>query len=141
FGAVSVAISIAAARSVFFVSVEYRPNCAAWSESKFFKQSHCFPGDNDSAAVILCALAHIPRIQVSAKQDDFLRLLRTLDLSDNVCRLGVGQKFGFHFKPQRRPLTAIIHSLQQLRAFDRNRSGGNFRLLLVISHGASVRRL
>jgi len=75
FGAVCFAISVAAACSVFFVSVEYRPNCPAWSESKFFKQSHCFPGDDDSAAVILCALAHVPRIQVSAEQDDFIRFL------------------------------------------------------------------
>src|SRR4029079_4692612 len=110
-GAMCVTVSIAAACAVFFVRVEHDANRATWFQSQLFQQTNGFPGDDTTTAIVMCALAHVPRIEMSTDQDDLVRLFGTTQLCNHICRLSIRQKLRIHLESERRPIATIVHAL------------------------------
>src|SRR6185503_19925640 len=93
-----VAISVAAAQSVFFIRVMHNTDRTSWPQPELFEQPCRFPNDDTTTAVVVCALAHVPRIIVTAYQHDLVRLLGSFQLRDHVGRLSIGQELRFHLE-------------------------------------------
>ena len=106
-----IAVRITAARSVLFIRVKHGTDCATRPQPEFFEQSHRFPRHDATPAIVMRALAHIPRIKVASDNDDFVRLLGPFNLRHHVCRLCIRQELSFHLESQRWMIAAIVHAL------------------------------
>src|SRR5207237_1433308 len=111
-----VAVGDASARAVLLVRKEHDADCATRTKAELFKQTHGLPRCDDASAVVLRALAHVPRINVAADDYDLVGLLSTFEFGDDVGRLGVRKEVRAHLEVKTWVLAALLHSLQHLRA-------------------------
>ena len=84
-------------------------------------------------------LADVPRIVVSADDDNFIRPLASANLADHVRRLGVRLEMRRH-RQLDGDVPAHSHPIQAIRVFRRHGGRGNLRCVVGILEGAGVRQ-
>ena len=69
-----------------------------WFNAQGFEQSKHFNGLHAASAIVMSAFGQIPRIQVTAHNNDFIGFLATLDFAHYVIRLCIGQGLAILFE-------------------------------------------
>ena len=106
---------------------------------KFLDQIRHFHRDCDARAIIDCACAQVPRVQVTGNDDHLFGMFATLDVADHVCafdiRQGLGRENQFHshwsLADQVRDQICILRC---------DRTGWNFRRVVCVIRLTSVRK-
>src|SRR3954464_13198739 len=93
---VRIAITISASAPVFLIRPCNDANSPTRLQTKLLDELDRFPRGDDSPAIVHRTLTHIPRIDVSAEYDDFIRFLRSADFGDDISRRRIRQSLRGH---------------------------------------------
>src|SRR5687767_8047425 len=85
-------------QSIFFIHVHHSTDGALGPVSGCLKKSEYFHSLHASCAIVVCTLTKVPRIQVTAYDDNFVREFRTFYFTDNIKRWGIFQGLAMAFK-------------------------------------------
>ena len=89
-------------------------------------QAQRLPHHHASAAIVGRSGPDVPRVDVAADDDHFVRQLAAAQLADDVGRLGVGQEVRLHDELQAHRRSSIAHALQAGGILGRHRSAQEF---------------
>ena len=133
-------IGAPAGEAVFLVRIEHDSHRAARPQVELLHQPQRFPRHDAAAAVVGRAGADVPRIEVTAHDDDLIRPFPAADLADDVGGIGIGQELGLHLQADANLRAAVLHPLQALGVLDRDGGAGNLRHAFGVAQSAGVRR-
>ena len=136
-GAMLIAVGEPAAAAVLLVGPQHDAHRPPRTQVQLLHDPQRLPRHHAAAAIVGRAGADVPRVEVAADDDDFVRLLASADLADDVGRLGVGLEVRLHLQPHDDPAAAIRHALQPIGVLGRNRRGRN---LLRVARRTAARR-
>lgn len=103
-------------------------------------QAERFPRHDASAAVIRRAGAHVPRVEMTADDDDFVGPLPPADFADHVRRVRVGFEVRLHLEVDANRVAAIRHALEARSIFGGDGGRRDCGLPFNVREGAGVRR-
>ena len=98
-GAMLIAIGEAAAAAVLFVGEQHHAHGAPRPQVQLLHDPQRFPRHHAAAAIVGRAGADVPRVEMAADDDDFVRLLAAADFADDVRRFRVGVEMRLHLQP------------------------------------------
>eukprot|EP01136_Pigoraptor_vietnamica_P025175 Opistho-1_new@6956 len=136
---VRVIIGVAADATIFLGRPEHQANRALGAEAELLNGEKRGPRDEGAAAVVHGALAHIPRVEMAAKEHDLLGVLRTDNLRHHVAGLRVRECLGLHLELKDDALPTRLHARKQLGVLHRDARNGDLRHAVLIVHRARVR--
>ena len=136
---VRIPVGTRAAKSDLLVGPEHHPYRAPGSETQLVHQPDGFPGGHAAARVVHGAVADVPRVDVATDHDDFFRSLRADDLPDHVARRHIRIRRGLHLEHQLDRLAPVLHPMDHLRVFDRDRRVRDGFHARVVAHLPRVR--
>ena len=122
-GEVLVAVRLAAAPAVLLVGPQHDADGAPRAEVQLLHQPQRFPRRDAPAAIVGRPRADVPRIEVPADDDHFVRQLAAADLADDVRGVGVGEEARLHHQLQPDRRSAIHHPLQTRGVLGRHGGG------------------
>ena len=85
-----------ASDSVFFIHEKHYPNGSLWLDVEVAEYSKQFHRLHATGAVIVRALTVVPRIEVTANNDDLIRKFAAFDFGNYIMRWFIGECFAIH---------------------------------------------
>src|SRR6185369_10383061 len=139
-GRVPLGVGGRTARPVLFIRPQHEANRAARLDAELLHQPERLPGDHASNAIVRCARANVPRVEVSTEYDNLVRPLPTADLRDDVGRLDIALAATFERQMNAHLATARRDTCNAVRIFTGYGGGRDRGQIGLVRHAAGVRR-
>ena len=123
--AVRVTVGEASPQPVLLVGEQHDAHRSSRAQVQCLHQPQRFPRDDAAAAIVDGAGAHVPGVEVTADQDDFVRTLAPDNLADHVGGIGVPVHRGVHPEAQSDALSPGRQALEAQSVLDGNCGRGN----------------
>ncbi len=139
FRAVRIAVGVGAAAAVLLIGPEHDADRPSGPETEPPHEPHRLPRGDHAAPVVHGSLAHVPRIEVTAKHHDLVRPLAAQQLRHHVTGGCVGKPPGLHPERHHDLRTAVLEPVEHLRVFHAERGGRDLRRGRIVDGLAGVR--
>src|SRR6185295_18552109 len=125
--------------TVLFVGPQHDAHGAARPQVQLLHDAERFPRHHASAAIVGRTGPDVPRVEVTADDDDFLGTFAPADLGDDIGGLDVRLDVPLHPQPHDYAIAAGGHAIEGVGVFAADRGGRNARRAGLVLDRAGVR--